>query len=252
MQAIAGPLSPDDVPDQAALEDAYAPPAGFGPAAGGWVRANMTTSLDGAAHLDGLSGGLSGAADKRVFGALRALADVVLVGSGTVTAEGYGPATIDDEAQARRVARGQAPVPIIAVVSASLRMDPTTPLFQSPTTIVLTCTSAPAQKRAAFTCEVVDCGSGEVAIDAALAALAERGLVHVLCEGGPTLLAQLIASGHLDELDLTFAPKLAGPGAGRIVAGPDSPAGTAPAVDASLVQLLTEDGFLFARYLLNR
>ncbi len=58
---------------------------------GHWLRANMVTSLDGAASLDGRSGGLSGAADEQVFAMLRALADVILVGAGTVRAEGYGP-----------------------------------------------------------------------------------------------------------------------------------------------------------------
>ena len=49
-----------------------------------WLRTNMVMSADGAGALDGLSGGLSGTGDKRVFGILRVLADVVLVGSGTV------------------------------------------------------------------------------------------------------------------------------------------------------------------------
>ena len=52
----------------------------------------MVMSADGAGSLDGLSGGLSAAGDKRVFGILRVLADVVLVGSGTAEAESYKPA----------------------------------------------------------------------------------------------------------------------------------------------------------------
>ena len=57
-----------------------------------WLRTNMVMSADGAGAVDGLSGGLSGTADKRVFGILRVLADVVLVGSGTAVAENYKPA----------------------------------------------------------------------------------------------------------------------------------------------------------------
>ncbi len=52
-----------------------------------WVRANMIESADGAAAVDGLSGGLGGAADREVFGLLRALAGVILVGAGTARAE---------------------------------------------------------------------------------------------------------------------------------------------------------------------
>ena len=55
------------------------------------VRLNMIASVDGATAVDGVSGGLGGPADRRVFGVLRSLADVVLVAAGTVRAEGYGP-----------------------------------------------------------------------------------------------------------------------------------------------------------------
>lgn len=58
------------------------------------VRLNMIASLDGAATVDGLSGGLGGPADHRVFTALRELADVVLVAAGTVRAERYGPSKV--------------------------------------------------------------------------------------------------------------------------------------------------------------
>lgn len=55
-----------------------------------------------------------------VFRLLRELADVVLVGAGTVRAEGYGPVLLDEVAQERRATRGQQPAPPIAVVTRSL------------------------------------------------------------------------------------------------------------------------------------
>ncbi|HEX6920860.1 MAG TPA: dihydrofolate reductase family protein, partial [Actinomycetes bacterium] len=66
------------------LVEAYAYPTGRP-----WVRSNMVSSVDGSAVVDGRSGGLSSAADKQVFGVLRGLCDVVLVGAGTARKEGY-------------------------------------------------------------------------------------------------------------------------------------------------------------------
>src|SRR5246127_3156725 len=76
--------------DDPALARLYAYPEQHGPV----LRGNMVGSLDGAAAVDGLSGGLSSPGDRRVFWALRALADVILVGAGTARAEGYHPTRI--------------------------------------------------------------------------------------------------------------------------------------------------------------
>jgi riboflavin biosynthesis pyrimidine reductase len=79
---------------------------------------------------------------------------------------------------------------------------------------------------------------------AAVEALADRGLEHVLCEGGPHLFGWLVAGGLANELCLSLAPVLAGGTAGRIVAGLDTE--TADAMQ--LVQVLEDDGHLFLRY----
>jgi riboflavin biosynthesis pyrimidine reductase len=93
--------------------------------------------------------------------------------------------------------------------------------------------------------DVLVCGDGEVDLGAAIAALRDRGLARILCEGGPRLFGELARTGLVDELCLTFSPMLAGPGAERITAGaswPDGPRRFA------LAGLLEEDGALFARY----
>jgi riboflavin biosynthesis pyrimidine reductase len=225
---------------------AYAPPAGTAR----HVRANFVQSADGAGSLDGLSGGLSSAADKRVFGLLRDLADVILVGAGTVRAEGYGYPAYDEHRRARRRRLGLAELPTFAVVSRSLDLDPTSSLFTAAPvrTLVITAGAAPADRRAALepVADVVVAGDEQVDLAAALDELAGRGLRRVLCEGGPTLLGTLAAAGLLDELCLTVAPLLAGPGAGRITAGPGH-----PALPMRVGQLLTEGGALFCRYLVG-
>ena len=81
-----GRVADDDLPDHYPWPDE-----------GQWVRAMMVCTLDGAAAgPDGLSGSISGPADHAVFAAVRRFADVVLVGGGTVKAEGYGPMRAQD------------------------------------------------------------------------------------------------------------------------------------------------------------
>lgn len=110
------------------LADAYAYPAGQDV----WLRANMVSTLDGAAQHDGRSQGISNAADMRIFGTLRGLADAVLVGAETVRLEGYRPARAREAFAGRREAAGQAPAPAIAVITGSLNLDFSLPLFTSP------------------------------------------------------------------------------------------------------------------------
>ena len=89
---------------------AYALPEGVGDDRP-FVRCNMISTLDGAITVDGRSGMLGGPADRRVFQALRSLADVILVGAGTARAEAYGPVLLAPELRALRERRGQPPVP---------------------------------------------------------------------------------------------------------------------------------------------
>ena len=93
--------------------DAYAPEDRGVP----MLRLNMVASLDGAATLRGRSGGLGGPADQALMVVLRMLADVVIVGSGTVRAEGYQGDLIDDAAKRWRVEHGLSPHPEFAVAS---------------------------------------------------------------------------------------------------------------------------------------
>ncbi|WP_455358329.1 pyrimidine reductase family protein [Streptomyces sp. SYSU K21746] len=228
------------------LAEAYAYPAGEA----SWLRANMVSTLDGAAQHDGRSQPISCETDMRIFGTLRGLADVVVVGAETVRLEGYRPARAREAFAARREAAGQGPAPAIAVVSASLRLDFDLPLFASPLvpTLILTGAGAPADRVHAAEkagAQVLIAGEG-AAVDPAraLRALADRGLTRQLTEGGPRLLGQLVAADVLDELCLTVAPMLTAGDAQRIAGGP---ALAAPERFA-LASILEEGGFLFTRY----
>jgi riboflavin biosynthesis pyrimidine reductase len=235
--------------DDAALARLYAYPADSGSAPGAWVRANMVASLDGAAVVDGQSAGLSSPGDRRVFWALRALADVIVVGAGTARAEGYHPTRTKEPWASLGLRTGRPAAPPLALVSQSLELDPATPLIadapDDARTIIITCESSPAGRRAALAraADVIVAGEHSVDLAAAFAGLADRGLRHVLCEGGPRLLTDIVAGGLLDELCLTVSPLLAGVGPVRILAG-----ALFPAHRLRLAHLLEEDGVLFARY----
>lgn len=229
-------------PAPASNLDAY---ADLAPPEGRWVVLGMVGSADGAATVDGRSGALGGEGDLAGFRALRALVDVVLVGAGTVRAEGYGPAR--PRAVERRRARGQADAPTIAVVTGSGDLDPGTRLFRDPDArpLVLSTTAgaATARRRLGARAEVVEVGDERVDLARALDLLAERDLSRVAVEGGPGLTGQLLQAGLVDELLLTLAPTLVGDAGPRIVGGAlDTP------VDLALHELRVHGSELLLRY----
>jgi len=193
------------------------------PAGRPWVVANFVASLDGAVSVAGRSGGLGGPTDKAAFHALRAAADIVLVGAGTMRAERYGPARPSDEARARRRRAGRDEVPRIAVVSGSLDLDIDTPFFSAAEARPIVVTHGGADRRRreklATVADVLLAGESAVHPAGALGALGALGAGVVLAEGGPTLLGGLIAADLVDELCLTIAPLLAAGEAGRIAHG---------------------------------
>jgi len=233
--------------------EAYAdlPPARGRPA----VRLNMIASVDGATAVDGTSGGLGGPADRRVYLALRALADVVLVAAGTVRAEGYGPPSLPEELVAARRRAGRADVPRLAVVTRSLDLDWDAGLFAAAAPgarpMVVTTSDAPADQRARAdeAAQVMVAGEGSVDLPRALAMLGEGGAGSVLAEGGPSLNRALAADGLLDEVCLTLSPRLVAGDSRKILSGPALPSAGTP---LTLWSACEDEGLLFLRYRVGR
>jgi len=230
--------------------DAYRPPE---PRADRpWVRCNMISTFDGAIAVNGRSGLLGGPSDRRVFTILRAWADVIVVGAGTVRAERYGPVRLDDDLRERRRGRGQLPVPPIAIVTRSGNLDWSSPLFTESEVRPLVVTSADSdaetRARGETVADFVLAGSERVDVSTALRALQELGHRSVLLEGGPGLNSDFVAAGLLDELCLTVSPRLVAGSGSRLFAGPE----LMPPVGVQVQQLLEEDGFLFFRLRLAR
>ena len=230
--------------DEVDTLDAYALPAGTGP----HLRVNMVSSIDGAAAVEGRVGILSGQADGVLLHELRSLCDVLLVGAGTVRAEGYGPLEMSDDERRRRLDAGQDAVPRLAVLTRSLDLDLTAPVFTAATArpLVVTTERAPASRRdeAAAVADVVVAGGDDVDLGAALAELARRGLSRILSEGGPHVLAAMFAADLVDELCLAVAPVMTAGAELRITAGP----ALDPPRAMGLAHVLERDEFLFLRY----
>jgi riboflavin-specific deaminase-like protein len=233
-----GTPAPGTRVDEAALRSLYATPDDRP-----WLRVNFVSSLDGAVTGgDGRSGSINTPADFTVFSLLRRLSDVVVVGAGTVRAEGY-PALRDEDPDA----------PVLAVVSNRGRLPATVAAMTSPkgSALLVTCEAADAadvdRARAVLGDEnVIVVGSERVDLVAARKSLEDRGFRRILSEGGPSLFGAMLDAGVVDEVDLTWAPTLVGGGPGRITAGPSVDLALTPMV------MLEEDGTVLGRWRVDR
>jgi len=214
---------PDDLTD-GDLAKLYAVPSSP------WLRANMVTTVDGAATgLDGLSGTINNPVDKRVFHLLRGMLDAILVGAGTARAEGYGPA-----------------VRPLVVVSRLGHLPSGLSSAEPGSVLMATCRSAAGlapTRRVLGDDDVLVLGEDSVDLTALRRALAERGMTNLLCEGGPRLLNDLLAASLVDELCLTQVACVVGGQQPRI-----SP-GQAFEVSLQLGSLIEAEGTLLGRWL---
>jgi riboflavin biosynthesis pyrimidine reductase len=210
-----------DVPDE--LERLYDGAIGLDEPC---VVANFVESLDGVVSIPGLPRSNSlladeSAADRFVLALLRACADAVVVGPGTLRASPRGTWRIDrpyppaaDALAQLRVLRGRSAQPLVCVVTTGNALDPSHSVLEAGALVLTTAAAAPAiRDRVPAASEVVAVNAGEtVDLAAALTELRRRGLSVVLSEGGPGLFGGLVASRLVDDLFLTVSPLVAGRG----------------------------------------
>ena len=218
-----GPTETVDGDDRDRLLELYRPPRAE------WLRLNLVANLAGNAKgSDGTSETLSNPADRRILGVIRELADVVLIGAQTLRTEAY--------LQPRRTR--------LAVVTfsgnlAGHRMPDAEPIVLCP---------AAAVERARLDlpgAEIIELAprGNTLPATAVIAALRERGLASIVCEGGPSLAAQLIDAGLADEFCLTTSPRVGG------APFPVTGSGTITERSVSLEQLLRDESSgLYARW----
>jgi len=173
-----------------------------------WVRANMVVSQDGQfVGPNDTSRDLTNSQDLSLLLLLRALSDVLLVGANTARQENYrAPKKRDAFAFLNR------PTPTLAIVSSSLDLDLSAPLFHGGEmqTIVINAGDAKPSAELVKVAKVVSVSSGSDFGNKLIETLSNLGLPKVTCEGGPGLLAQLLAANVVDEYDLTISPVVSG------------------------------------------
>jgi len=192
-----------------------------------WLALCMVASIDGSTVLDGESRGLSSDTDREVLLALRRSADLILVGAGTVRAEGYGVP--------------RKPGQRIGVVSHSGNVDPKLDLFASGAGFLVLPEDAPPTP-----IESVRAGTGSLDLELAVRRLPGAPRV-IQVEGGPSLNAALSEADLVDEINLTTSPQVVGGAGPRLTKG-----ARASSHRFDLIGLYEDDGFLFSRYTRRR
>ena len=206
------------------LLDLYAPPRGA------WLRLNLVTSVSGsAAGSDGTSETLTSAADRKILGVIRELANVVLVGAESVRAEGY--------VRPKRV-------PLAVVTGSGDLAGHRITGTDGPPIVVVCPPTAVDRARASLPGAVIITVPGpRMAPGDIVEALRAQDYASIVCEGGPGLARQLVVAGLVDEVCLTTSPRLTG------VTLPLFGTEAFPEVAVGLAQLIVdEESSLFARW----
>ena len=209
-----------------------------------WVLLNMVASIDGATAVSGKSSALGDQDDLELFRILRSVADVILVGAGTVRAENYGQPRLSADLVAMRRHAGMTPLPRIAVVTGRLSLEPSMRLFTDEGVPPLIITTREAANESGPSFDGVAELVASDALDGRSIVEALDGHRVVLCEGGPTLNASLVKAGVVDEVNLTMAPLLVGGDSLRVAQGEQ----TAEPQTLPLSRALVGTQSLFLRY----
>lgn len=208
------------------------------------MRANFATAPNGVIKVDGTSNGVSGPPDKKVFQFLRTRCDAILVGASTARAEHYSTPRTDAETN-------KAPKLVVATNSLNFPDEPKFLSTTDPPFIVTsnqTVERSPDKVRQLSTkASIISFGLETVDFGALFVFLYDLGIRVILCEGGPSIFAELLTLGLVDELCLTIAPRIA----------PGKPTGlvtllTDNSIDMELAANFSIDNFLFCRYLISQ
>ncbi|HVP01770.1 MAG TPA: dihydrofolate reductase family protein [Solirubrobacteraceae bacterium] len=211
----------------------------------GRIVAGMIGSADGRATVEGRAGGLSDPVDRALLRAMRAPVDAMLVGAGTLVAEGYAN-LLDARHREQRAAHGMPEAPVMATISRGL----------SPALAEVPLFSERGQRIVVFTESEHDLpghgadvalerfAPGDLTVAGCVERLSARGARTILSEGGPTLLHELARAGLLGELVLTIAAMLVSGDGRSVVHGPVFD----PPLALSLQDVARAGDYLFLRY----
>ncbi len=216
-----------------------------------YVLMNMVASADGRAVVEGKSRPLGSEIDRSLLVQLRTQADAVFAGTGTIGIENYKRPVRNPEQIEIRCRLGLRPEPVMAIVSRSMELPLSVPLFQDPDSRIVVFTNSETEVEGLpGTVEIVRTGRGELHLKGVFERLRSDFDVEVLlAEGGPSINAAILAEGLVDELFLTVSPKLIGGHDPMTIIHGDPFDGTK---ELELVSVCTEDSFLFLRYRIDQ
>ncbi|MGQ9525933.1 MAG: dihydrofolate reductase family protein [Armatimonadota bacterium] len=212
---------------------------------------NMAITLDGKAAVGNHGYLLTGSgADRRAMDELRAVADAVMVGAGTIRSDDPPLRVRSEDLRRRRIEAGLPESPLAVVVTRSCEVSPTAKAFTASAGAVVTCTAAPVERREALAkvAKVVICGEESVNLHTAFSALRrELGVRRLLVEGGPSLVSSLLHEMLVDELFVMLAPLIKG-GRDTVTLVEGEAFGNECMPRLSLVSVREVEGELFLRY----
>lgn len=216
------------------------------PAGRPYVIANFISSVDGKATADGRSAPLGSPGDRATFHLLRTQVDAVLAGTRTLFIENYGPLAKEERLSEIRVAEGRAAQPLGVVISRAGTVPFEIPLFADAGSRVAVYGPPDLEvPETAAEVTVHELASGDGALEGVLRSLrADHDVRSLLCEGGPSIFSALLTADLVDELFLSFAPKLVGGDSVSMTTGRPLD----ELLDLRLVCALEQEGTLFLRY----
>jgi len=189
-----GPTASVDMDDRDALLELYRPPRAD------WLRLNLiATVTGGASGSDGTSETLTNPVDRRILGVIRQLADIVLIGAQSLRAEEYvqprrsrlAVVTASGDLGGHRIAAPEGDRPIVLCPPAArARVLETLPIAE--------------------VIELQPGADGSIAAATMIEALRAAGFASIICEGGPSLAAQMLDAGLVDEFCLSTSPLVGG------------------------------------------
>lgn len=189
-----------------------------------YVSVNMAISLDGKISTRTREQITLGTRhDRHLMDVLRARADAVIVGAGTVRHDGFPVVVRDDDVRRRRTGRGRAAHPVNVVLSRGLDLPMSRPIFTRDgiRRIIYTTRAAPAVRIRRFEkiAEVVVLPTKSIPPRAVLKDLGARGMKRVLMEGGGELHFAFARAKVVDEIYVTITPRLIGGDAPSLLDG---------------------------------
>ncbi|MCT1717803.1 dihydrofolate reductase family protein [Corynebacterium amycolatum] len=227
------------------------------------VTAIAVTSMDGRGAIEGTSGQLGNDTDATILNTLRALADVVFVGTGTIVAEDYGPVEIPEHLEAVRQKLGRSEHVAMSTLSRSLDLDVESDFFtnaEANPPIIFTPTEDTfnsEEETAAHENKVKKIESAGAlvvklpnpSVGAAITWLAEHGYRDIVVEGGPTMYREALQQGCVDEVFLTLSPTWVGNG--PLTFGENDPEEESNSTNPQAFEvrgILRSDSHIFLRY----